>query len=548
MSPSTDQDMLPVRMLVQYTFCPRLFYLEWVDGEFRHNVHTIEGKYDHRRTDTETESDEWLGDLHRRRSVQLSSVRERLSGKMDMIETVNGITSPVEIKHGKLPSTGAWFDHRIQLCAYALILRDSGYKVKKGILCYAGSRRRMEIPITAELVDTTRGLVEEAISISLKPSPPPPLQSSRKCEGCSLVPICLPDEYWALKEMEESPVKALDRRIIPARDDALPLYVQKQGAYISKTGQQLKISYGSDEKGVVRLNQTSQVCIMGNVQISTQAVHSCLSKNVPVLYFTLGGYYLGSTRSISVKSSRIRLAQYNATLNTKTSLLFARQIVRAKILNCRTLLMRNSKDLRQTTLTDMKRLSDKSLKAQSIESLLGVEGAAASAYFNNFNKMLKCDENIRFIKRTRRPPEDEINAMLSYAYGMLVKDCSVALDAVGFDVALGLYHAIRPGRPGLSLDLMEVFRPLISDSAVLFAANSGMVKQDDFMVGNKSVGMKEKARKAVIRSYERRMEQLVTHPIFDYRVSYRRILEIEARSIARFITGELDLYTPFMTR
>jgi CRISPR-associated protein Cas1 len=537
-------------MLVQYAYCPRLFYLEWIDGEFRHNVHTVEGKFDHRRSDSDTESKTWLGELTRRRSVSLSSNSEQLSGRMDMVETEDGRTSPVEIKHGKLPPQGPWRDHRVQVCAYALILRDNGYDVATGQVCYAGSRKRVPVDITPELVRTTRNLVKAALRASREESPPPPLKSSRKCEGCSLAPVCLPDEYWALEAYDSTghpPTQ--QRRIIPARDDCLPLYVQEQGSYVSRSGKLLKVRKKGEELGSIRLNQTSQVCLMGSgIQMSTQAVHSCLNGDVPILYFSSGGYYLGATTTLSTRSPRIRLAQYSTANDESASLGIARSIVSAKIHNTRTFLMRNARDTGPGALSGLKSLKSRALQADSAESLLGIEGGAASIYFGEFARMLKCDSGLRFLKRSRRPPKDEINAMLSYAYGMLVKDCTVALNATGFDPSLGFYHKPRPGRPGLALDLMEIFRPLIADSAVLFAANSGMVRPTDFMSGAGSVGMKKRARKAVIRSYERRMEQMVTHPVFDYRISYRRVLEIESRLVAKLITGELDEYRPFTTR
>jgi CRISPR-associated protein Cas1 len=537
-------------MLVQYAYCPRLFYLEWVDGEFRHNVHTIEGKFDHRRSDSETETESWLGELSRRRSVSLSSNAERLSGRMDMVETRDGKACPVEIKHGKLPKQGPWKDHRVQVCAYALILRDNGYGVDTGQICYAGSRKRVPVDITPALTKTTRDLTRAALKASQEDSPPPPLQSSRKCEGCSLVPVCLPDEYWALEAFDSAGQPAThQRRIVPARDDCLPLYVQEQGSYVSRRGKLLKVTCKGEELGSIRLNQTSQVCLMGSgIQMSTQAVHSCLNGDVPILYFSSGGYYLGSTTTLSTRSPRIRITQYSTASDESASLAIARKVVSAKIHNSRTFLMRNAQDIRPGALAKLKSLKSEALQADSIESLLGLEGGAASIYFGEFSRMLKCDEGLRFLKRSRRPPKDEINAMLSYAYGMLVKDCTVALNAAGFDPSLGFYHKPRPGRPGLALDLMEIFRPLIADSAVLFAANSGMVRPTDFMSGAGSVGMKKRARKAVIRSYERRMEQMVTHPVFDYRLSYRRVLEIESRLISRLITGELDEYRPFTTR
>ena len=156
--------------------------------------------------------------------------------------------------------------------------------------------------------------------------------------------------------------------------------------------------------------------------------------------------------------------------------------------------------------------------------------------------------NFDFEGRNRRPPRDPVNALLSLAYSVLAKDLTVACYAVGFDPYLGFYHQMRHGRPSLALDLMEPFRPLIAESAVLSAINTKMVGPDDFIQAGSSVALTPSGRKAFFRSYELRMDSLVTHPLFEYRVSYRRMLEIQARLLARVIEGEIAQYPVFVTR
>ena len=150
--------------------------------------------------------------------------------------------------------------------------------------------------------------------------------------------------------------------------------------------------------------------------------------------------------------------------------------------------------------------------------------------------------------RNRRPPRDPVNAMLSLGYSLLAKDLTVACYAVGFDPYVGFYHQPRFGRPALALDLMEPFRPLIVDSAVLTAVNTGMVTERDFVKAGPSVALTASGRKAFFRAYEMRMDTLVTHPLFEYRVSYRRMLEIQARLLARVLEGEIGEYPVFTTR
>jgi len=537
--------LLPVRMLLQHIYCNRLFYLEWVDGEFEHNKYTVEGTFTHRNVDTDGEKTEYEKTLERRTSVSLSCEEEGITGRIDLIETKDGFVQPVEIKRGVLPDRGPWFDHMIQVTAYAMLLRSVGKQVKEGVLYYAKSKRRAVIQITGGRLDATRKCIREAKQTALLPKPPPPLRDSKKCESCSLNNICLPDEYWAVKESSEP-----QRRIIAARDDGIPLYVQDQGAHISRTENRLKVFLGKHSLGEILLHETSQVCIMGNIQVTTQALHACMNNDIPVLHFTSGGYFLGVSQPLSTKSARVRIHQAELSANEDLKLRIARQTVEAKIRNQRTILKRNARNLDEQVVRDLAALAARAKSAENTQTLLGLEGASARLYFQSFNSMLKTKSTYTFDLKTRnrRPPKDPVNAMLSYAYGMLVKDCTVALYAAGFEPCLGLYHQQRPGRPALALDLMEPFRPILADSAVIYAINNNMVKPRDFVKGIDSVTMKPEARKAVIQAYEKRMEQLITHPVFDYRISYRRVLEVEARLLSRFISGELETYSCFTTR
>lgn len=153
-----------------------------------------------------------------------------------------------------------------------------------------------------------------------------------------------------------------------------------------------------------------------------------------------------------------------------------------------------------------------------------------------------------FTRRNRRPPRDPINALLSLGYSLLVRDLTFICHAVGFDPFIGFYHQPRFGRPALALDLMEGFRPLVVDSAVLTAINTRMVTPDDFLRVGESVTLTPRGRKRFLQAYEQRMDSLVTHPLFGYRVNYRRVLEIQARLLARAVTDELPEYPGFEPR
>jgi CRISPR-associated protein Cas1 len=286
---------------------------------------------------------------------------------------------------------------------------------------------------------------------------------------------------------------------------------------------------------------------------------------IPVTYFSMGGWFYGITRGHTLKNVFLRMEQFRLARDETKCLSLARQFVHGKIRNHRTLLMRNHLEPPEPIILKLKRASEDALVATSIEELLGIEGAAASQYFQQFNGMVKiADElaeepnptkdvkqlafNFNFTNRNRRPPTDPVNAMLSLAYSMLSKDCTLAALAVGFDPYIGFFHQPRFGRPALALDLMEEMRPLIAESTVLSCINNRVVTEKDFVRAGQAVNLTAPGRKRFFQMYEQRMSSLITHPLFDYKVSYRRALELQARLLAKTLTGEIAEYVPLLTR
>ena len=230
---------------------------------------------------------------------------------------------------------------------------------------------------------------------------------------------------------------------------------------------------------------------------------------------------------------------------------FAKQVVLAKIANQRTLLRRNAVDLPERVPGEFAQALRNAEAAPAIEQLLGCEGNAAAIYFRHFGRMLKPRDfstEWDFASRNRRPPRDPINAMLSFAYALLVKELTVAILAEGLDPWWGLYHRPRHGRPALALDLMEEFRPLLADSAVLYAINNGMVVAKNFQTTQAACVMKPEARKGLLRAFESRMELLVTHPLFGYRCSWRSIVRMQVRLFCRWLRGDVPKYVGMVTR
>lgn len=567
-SSGSDIPLLPARMVNEFSYCPRLAYFEWVDGAFADNSETTEGRFHHRRVDqapvrsarrtAEPESEETT--IHQR-SVWLSSERLGVTAKIDLVESAvdghagtgtAGAVVPVDYKRGKRPhaAQGAWEPERVQLCVQGLLLREQGFRCERGILYFVGSRERVEVQFDEALIARTMELIEGMRAMTTATVAPPPLVESPKCPRCSLVSLCLPDEVGWLRTAHEGEAPAL-RKLVPTNDDALPLYVQTPGAKLAKDGDCLKVKDHDEVIGEARLVEISQVVLYGAVQVSTQVVQELCKRNIPLVYCSSGGWFYGMTTGLFHKHVELRRRQYAAAADPERCVALARRFVQAKIANCRTLLRRNHRAVPDTVIHDLKRDQAQAGVAPSLESLLGVEGTAARRYFSEFAGMLKEAEpgaRFDFEGRNRRPPRDPVNAMLSLLYAMLAREWTVTLQSVGLDPYMGFYHQPRYGRPALALDMMEEFRPLIADSAVLTAINNGEMRQSDWFERMGAVTLTPEGRRRLIETYERRMGQEITHPVFGYQISYRRVLEVQARLLGRYLLGEIPELPAFITR
>ena len=247
------------------------------------------------------------------------------------------------------------------------------------------------------------------------------------------------------------------RRLAPARDDAIPVYVHLQGAVVGKSGDQLEVKQKGQVLQKVRLMEVSHLSLFGNVQVTAQALRELCDRNIPVCHFTYGGWFNGITTGMGHKNVDLRCRQYLGAMVPDTALPVARQIVFGKIKNCRTLLRRNHRDPPVAILTELNRLADRAQNAPSMETLLGIEGAAARTYFSEFEGMIKSKSlEFDFQGRNRRPPRDPVNAVLSFLYAMLIKQATVTALAVGSDPYLGFYHQPKYGKPALALDLVAL--------------------------------------------------------------------------------------------
>lgn len=545
--------LVPARMINEFSYCPRLFYLEWNQSRFADNDDTIEGRFVHRVVDRPAgrpnAPDDHESGPKIATSLLLSSGSLGVICRVDLLETMGAAAVPVDYKRGAVPdnSEQAWEPERVQLCAQGLVLRDAGYQSDRGVLYFVESKTRIEIEFTDELVATTRRLLAELRVVAERADAPKPLIDSPKCPRCSLVGLCMPDETNLLSLRSSK----RPRRLIPSDDNARPLYVTEQGAKVGRSGGRIEVTYQRKVIASVRPVDVSQVCLFGNVQVSAQLVAAMLGESIPICWFSHGGWLHGMAFQPDAKHVELRMRQVAASRLGQLDL--AREVVRAKISNSRTLLLRNAADRPESTVSSLAHLARSATNAGSLPSLLGIEGAAARLYFESFPLMLRPSDAVavqafRFDRRNRRPPTDPINCLLSYCYSLLVKDVQATLHSIGLDPYIGFYHRPRFGRPALALDLCEEFRPLLADSTVLRLVNNAEVAASDFIVRAGGVALSSAGRRSVLAAYERRLAQEVRHPVFGYTVSYRRVIEVQARLMASFLLGEIDSYTGFTTR
>jgi CRISPR-associated protein Cas1 len=373
----------------------------------------------------------------------------------------------------------------------------------------------------------------------------------------------MPDEVNLLRKFSNS--ENLNRknihRVVPEQITGGVVYLQSKGGYVRKQGHHLV--YFTEEEGETKvpLEQISQIVVFGPIQLTTQAISLLLDLDIPTVFLSAKGRFKGALFPAPTRNSNLRHLQYLTFDNPEIKLLLSKEIVKAKILNTRTLYMRSLRnqepeDESETESPDgvaisLKQLSESVERANSLDTLLGLEGSAARTYFSNFSNLLRSgtkELGFSFEHRNRRPPVDPVNALLSLAYSLLAKECFSATLTVGFDPYFGFYHGQRSGRPSLALDLMEEFRTVLADSVVLTLLNKQMLSLDDFIRWGQACYLSETGRKKFFSLWETRKNTEVTHPVFSHKVCYSRVIEMQARMLAAFIKKDIPFYKAFTWR
>lgn len=334
------------------------------------------------------------------------------------------------------------------------------------------------------------------------------------------------------------------------------LFVLSPGAYVSKDHRNLLVKVDGEIRIRVPIHGLASVACFGHTMMSPEAMGSSAAAGVHVAFFSQTGRFVARVEGLGRGSLALRRSQLKATEDEQQAREVARSIVLGKIANSRQLLLRRAREAdepssaaRLASAADhLSRLMPSLQGAATLDAIRGYEGDAAARYFAVFGDCITAD-GFSFDGRTRRPPRDPVNALLSFSYAILLNDCVSALAGVGLDPDAGFLHRDRPGRPSLALDLMEELRSAFADRLVLAVLNRGQVGIGDFTTEpTGGVSMSESARRDFLASYQTRKQEEVTHPFLHRAVPWALIPHLQARLLARHLRGDLDAYPPFVAR
>lgn len=336
------------------------------------------------------------------------------------------------------------------------------------------------------------------------------------------------------------------------------LFVTTEGAYLKKDGQSVVVSIEKQNRLRLPLHNLDGIVCMGHIMCSPSLMAACAKAGVTISFLTPYGGFQAAVTGFTYGNVLLRRTQYRQADDPESTLAIASQFVAAKIANSRSVLLRAARDTRdETRRVTLKKTAQRigfdvqqARNAKTLDSLRGVEGESANSYFSVFNCMMSGHvKGFEFQHRSRRPPLDRINALMSFLYSMLTHDARSACEATGLDAAVGFLHRDRPGRPSLALDLIEEFRAFIADRLVLSLLNRKQIQSNDFQITESgAVLLKDKPRKDVLAAYQKRKQDVITHPFLEEKTTIGLLLHLQARLLARYLRGDLDAYPPFVWR
>ena len=534
---------LRVESLHAWAYCKRLYYFQEVERIAVPHERVYAGRHLHAALEADEDGESV--------SVELGSERLGLFGKVDCLRRRDGSHLPYEHKRGK-PARGAdntpqaWPSDRLQVVAYAVLIEEAfGQPVPEGRVRYHAANVTVKVPIDDQARADLDAALADARALRETVERPAVTDNARLCEKCSLAPVCLPEEVRQEREPEREPL-----RLFPQDRDGTTLHVVSQGTAVGVSGDSVVVKPrdGPEVKHAIRGVDT--VLLHGFCQLSTQAIRKCVEHGVGVHWLSVSGYHTASLVPTAGQVQR-RIRQYKALTDPATCLRLTKQLAQAKVEGQYKYLLRATRgddalrEQAQARLNAIQPLLNRIEKQADADGVRGLEGAAAVEYFAGLRSVLgpQVPEELRAASRSRRPPIDRFNALLSYGYGLLHTAVMRAVLASGLEPALGFFHTPRSAAYPLVLDLMELFRVTLWDMPLVGSLNRGQWDaKADFEVTRAKVWLSEAGRKKAIGLFEDRMQETWKHPVLNYSLSYARAIELEARLLEKEWTGEPGLF------
>lgn len=535
---------LRVESLHALAYCPRLYYLQEIERLAVPHERVYAGRHLHAALEAEEDGESV--------SVELASEALGLVGKVDCVRRRDGSHLPYEHKRGR-PARGAdgghaaWPSDRLQLIAYTVLLEEAfGAAIPEGRVRYHAANVTVRVPIDDRARADLAAALAEARRLRETVDRPPVADNPRLCEKCSLAPVCLPEEVRHDRDPERDPV-----RLFPADRDGAAVHVVAQGTAVGVSGDTLVVRPrdGGDE-AKYPLRGVEAVLVHGFNQISTLAVRKCVEHGVGVHWLSVSGHHTASLVPTAGQVQR-RVRQYRALADEATCLRLAKALAGAKAEGQYKYLMRASRgdeaarDDMRGSLGGIQPLLARIPDAPDRDAVRGLEGMAAAHYFAALRTALgpQVPDELRSDGRSRRPPLDRFNALLSYGYGLLHTAVMRAVLASGLEPALGFFHTPRSAAYPLVLDLMELFRVTLWDMPLVGSLNRGQWDVEaDFVATRAKVWLSEAGRRKAIGLFEDRLQEGWKHPVLNYSLSYARSIELEARLLEKEWTGEPGLF------
>jgi CRISPR-associated protein Cas1 len=452
---------------------------------------------------------------------------------------------------GKRGAYEAWDTDRVQVAAYTLLAEDAfGQAIDEARVRYHATKTTVRVPVDKALRAQVHDAVARARALRDTVERPPVTDNERLCVRCSLASVCLPEEARLAADAEFRPI-----RLLPEHSARQTLHVVDQRARVGRASHEMIVTIGDEPPQRFPAGEVGTVVLHGFAQITSQALRLCADEDIAVHWMTLSGGLIGSLAP-SAASGQRHLRQFAALSDGDRALGLAQRLVRAKVSGQLRFLLRATREAPRSEPVDraLRALRQRLRSiggAADASALLGVEGSAAREYFSALPELLgrDLDPRLAFDGRSRRPPADRVNALLSFGYGMIYRQAVAAIIAVGLHPGVGFYHRPRSAAQPLGLDLMEMFRVPIVDMAVVAALNRRTFDSDsDFIVAPGRVTMSDRGRAKIVEVIERRLQDEWRHDVVGYSLSYARIIELEARLLEKEWVGEGGLFARLRLR